>query len=55
VAKILEAFPDMLSALRKAKNWMDNDFDKKMTEHDMNVYDETMEAINNAIQKATQP
>jgi|LakMenEpi03Aug12_release.lakeMendotaPanAssembly.Ray.scaffolds.fasta_scaffold1795720_2 hypothetical protein len=55
IARMLEAFPNMLNALRLAKAWMDDDFDKKMTEHDMNLYDETMEAINSAIQQATQP
>lgn len=54
-AALIAASPDMLSALRLAKAWMDEDFDQKMTEHDMAVYDETMEAINTAIQKATQP
>jgi hypothetical protein len=55
IARMLEAFPDMLSALHLAKDWMDDDFDKKMTKHDMNLYDKTMGAINNAIQQATQP
>lgn len=51
-ANIIAAAPNMLKALIKAKNWMDHDFDKKMTEHDAAVYDETMEAINNAIKKS---
>jgi hypothetical protein len=47
----------MLSALRKAKAWMDPELClyEGISEHDMNVYNETMEAINAAINKATQP
>jgi hypothetical protein len=56
-ARLISAAPDMLSALRKAKAWMDPGLClyENISEHDMNVYYETMEAINNAIQKATQP
>jgi hypothetical protein len=57
-ARLISAAPDMLSALRKAKDWMEveGDYGKdKWEEHDQNVYDLTMEAINAAITKATQP
>jgi hypothetical protein len=45
----------MLSALRKAKNWIDGDASMDMDDHDHAIYNETMEAINAAITKATQP
>ena len=57
-ARLISAAPDMLSALRRAKDWMgvEGDYGKdKWEEHDQNVYDLTMEAINAAITKATQP
>jgi len=57
-AAFIVAGPDMLYALRKAKDWMEveGDYGKdKWEEHDQNVYDLTMEAINAAITKATQP
>jgi len=57
IARMLEAFPDMLSALRLAKAWMacDEDLYAKMTPHDQDVYNTTMMAVNDAINKATQP
>lgn len=50
-----EIVEDMLSALKKARTWMDNEPDEKLYEHDKAIYDETMEVINAALKKATQP
>lgn len=52
-----EITEDMLSALKKAKDWMycEGYNRHNMTENDQNVYDKTMEEINAAIKKATQP
>jgi hypothetical protein len=54
-ARLISATPDMLSALRKAKAWIECDSDDSLNEHDQAIYDETMKAINDAINKATQP
>lgn len=36
-AILCAAAPDLLSALVMAKNWMDCDFDKKMSDHDQAI------------------
>ena len=53
-ANLLAAAPDLLSALVMAKNWLDCDVDRKMCDHDQGIYDDIMESINQAINKATQ-
>jgi hypothetical protein len=53
---LIDAAPKLLEALRRAKDWIavEGDYGKdKWEEHDQNVYDETMEAINAAIDLAT--
>jgi hypothetical protein len=52
-ARLISAAPDMLYALRKAKNWIDGDASMDMDDHDHAIYNETMEAINAAIDLAT--
>jgi hypothetical protein len=54
-ATLVHAAPDMLEALRKAKNWMDVEDWDFLDEHDRSVFKETLEAINAAIKKATHP
>jgi hypothetical protein len=54
-ARLISAAPDMLSALRKAKDWMEDEELGWLDDHDKAIHAETMEAINAAITKATQP
>jgi hypothetical protein len=54
-AAFIVAGPDMLSALRKAKDWMEDEELGWLDDHDKAIHAETMEAINAAITKTTQP
>jgi len=53
-AVCISAAPDMLDALRKAKNWMDVEDWDFLDEHDRSIIRDTLDSINNAINKATQ-
>ena len=54
-ATLIAAAPDMLEALKKAKNWIECDQDnyEEMTEYDKSVFDNTISSIHEAINKAT--
>lgn len=49
-----EIAEELLSALKKAKDWIDGDASIDMDDHDHAVYNETVDIINAAIKKATQ-
>jgi hypothetical protein len=50
---LIDAAPKLLEALHKAQMWMACEDDYGMNGHDRDVYKETMEAINAAIDLAT--
>lgn len=50
-----DSIKSLSSALKKAKNWIDGDASMDMDDHDHAVYNETVDIINAALKKATQP
>lgn len=54
-AKLMEAIPDMLNALVMAKSWLDPELClyEGISEHDRNVFESTVAAVNKAIKQTT--
>jgi hypothetical protein len=55
-ARLISAAPDMLSALRRAKDWIETEpVEETLNDFDRETHASVLDQINNAIQKAIQP